>query len=68
MNGQTPSYFQSSIARRYDVPEPFAATDQMIASGWTLEQWRGELLPLDTNLLNTLREEQSGWNLSLKQR
>jgi hypothetical protein len=68
MNGQTISYFQSSIARRYDVPEPFAATDQMIASGWTLEQWRGELLPLDNNVLNALGEEQSGWNADRKPR
>jgi len=68
MNGQTLSYFQSSIARRYDVPEPFAATDQIIASGWTLEHWRGELLPLDKNLLNALGEEQGGWNADRKQR
>ena len=68
MNGQTLSYFQSSIARRYDIPEPFAAPDQIIASGWTLEQWRGELLSLDKNLLNTLGEEQNGWNTNHKQR
>ena len=67
-NGQTLLYFRSSIARRYDVPEPFAATDQMIASGWTLEQWRGELLPLDNNVLNALGEEQSGWNADRKPR
>ncbi|MGB7208386.1 MAG: hypothetical protein WBD27_06990 [Pyrinomonadaceae bacterium] len=68
MNGQTLSYFQSSIARRYDVPEPFAETDQIITSGWTLEQWRGELLPFDKNLLNALGEEQKGWNADRKQR
>jgi hypothetical protein len=66
INGQTLSYFQSSIARRYDAPEPFAAPDQIIGSGWTLEQWRGELLPLDNNVLNALGEEQSGWNADRK--
>ena len=62
MNGQTISYFQSSIARRYDSPQPFAAPDQIIAGGWTLEQWRGELLPLDKDLLHALSEERSVWN------
>ena len=68
MNGQTLSYFQSSIVRRYDAPEPFAQPDQIIASGWTLEHWRGELLPLDKNQLNALNEERSGWNAGIQKR
>lgn len=68
INGQTISYFQSSIARRYDSPQPFAAPDQITADGWTLEQWRGELLPLDKDLLHELSEERSVWNTNDQKR
>ena len=56
-NGQTLSFFQSSASRRHILPEPFATNDQITASGWSLEQWRGELLPLDQSLLTALSEE-----------
>ena len=60
-NGQTVSYFQSSIARPDEILAPFATADQIGAAGWTLEQWRGELMPLDKGVMTALSEERSLW-------
>ncbi len=62
VSGKNLSYFQSSVARRYESPAPFAASDQVIAAGWTIEQWRGEILPFDKGLISALGEEQKLWN------
>lgn len=61
-NGKAISYFQSSIARRFEVPAPFTAAEQLLTNGWTLEQWRGELLPRDERILRMLSEEKSVWS------
>ncbi|MGH8500476.1 MAG: hypothetical protein ACRERV_16945 [Methylococcales bacterium] len=61
MSGQTVPYYQSSMTQRPDIPAPFASPDQIVASGWTLEQWRGEQLPLKDDAVRALSEEQSEW-------
>ncbi len=62
MSGQTVPYYQSATTGRPDIPTPFASPDQIVAYGWTLEQWRGELLPLKDDTVQALNEEQSEWN------
>ena len=62
MSGQTVPYYQSATTARSDIPTPFASPDQIVGSGWTLEQWRGELLPLKDDTVQALSEEQSEWN------
>lgn len=58
LDGRTISYFQSSsAAARQTIPEPFAALDRLVADGWTIEQWRGEILPKDANSIQILAEE-----------
>ena len=56
LDGRTISYFQSPPAG-LNTPEPFAALDRLVADGWTIEQWRGEMLPKDTNSAQMLAEE-----------
>ena len=51
LDGRTITYFQSKPAAALTpAPEPFAALDQLVAGGWTMERWRGEsLAPNDKN-------------------
>lgn len=57
MDGRTITYFQSPAAKRFDTPLPFAPLERIVSNGWTLEQWRGELMPKQENSLNLLAEE-----------
>ena len=57
LDGRTITYFQSPSSKRFDTPAPFAPLEQIVSSGWTLEQWRGELLPKGENSMNLLDEE-----------
>lgn len=58
LDGRTISYFQSlSPLARQTAPEPFAPLDRLVADGWTIEQWRGEMLPKDTNSAQILTAE-----------
>lgn len=57
LDGRTLTYFQSASAARFDAPEPFTSMEKVIASGWTIEQWRGEILPNNENSSNMLAEE-----------
>lgn len=57
LDKRTITYFQSPATNHFEMPEPFAPLDRIAAAGWTLEQWRGELLPKDANALQTLAEE-----------
>lgn len=57
LDKRTLTYFQSPATNHFEMPEPFAPLDRIAAAGWTLEQWRGELLPKDANALQTLAEE-----------
>lgn len=57
LDKRTITYFQSPATNHFEMPEPFAPLDKIVAAGWTLEQWRGELLPKDANALQTLADE-----------
>ena len=57
LDGRTITYFQSPSSKRFDTPAPFAPLEKVVSSGWTLEQWRGELLPKEANPMNLLEEE-----------
>ncbi|CAN5477373.1 hypothetical protein BH10ACI1_BH10ACI1_15350 [soil metagenome] len=57
MDGRTITYFQSASTKTFEMPAPFAPLEKIVSSGWTLEQWRGELLPKQENSLNLLAEE-----------
>lgn len=57
LDKRTITYFQSARANRFELPEPFAPLERIVAAGWTLEQWRGELLTKDENAARLLDEE-----------
>lgn len=59
LDGRTISYFQSASATtsRQSAPEPFAALDRLVEGGWTIEQWRGEMLPKNANSAQILTAE-----------
>ena len=57
LDKRTITYFQAARANNFEMPEPFAPLEKVVAAGWTLEQWRGELLPKDLNAAQILAEE-----------
>ncbi len=59
LDGRTITYFQSKPAvASSPAPEPFAALDKLVAGGWTMERWRGELIaPNDKTSVQILAEE-----------
>lgn len=57
LDKRTITYFQSPATNHFETPEPFAPLDEIVAAGWTLEQWRGELLPKGENAWRVLAEE-----------
>lgn len=57
LDKRTITYFQSSATNRVEMPEPFAPLERIVAAGWTIEQWRGELLPKTENASRLLDEE-----------
>lgn len=57
LDRKTITYFQSSSTNRFDIPAPFAPLEKIVSAGWTMEQWRGELLPKKENNLQILEEE-----------
>ena len=57
LDRRTITYFQSASVNRFDIPAPFAPLDKIVSAGWTLAQWRGELLPKNENNLQILEEE-----------
>ena len=57
LDGKTITYFQSASVDRFDIPAPFAPMEKIVSAGWTMQQWRGELLPKQENLARTLEEE-----------
>lgn len=64
-NPGTITYFRTRSERVYQVPNPFSAPEQLVAMGWTIEQWQGELLALDESTIDALRE-QDQWLRSQK--
>ncbi len=57
LDGRTITYFQSALVNAHDIPAPFAPLEKIVSAGWTLAQWRGELLPKNENNLQILEEE-----------
>ncbi|CAA9393306.1 MAG: hypothetical protein AVDCRST_MAG74-1128 [uncultured Pyrinomonadaceae bacterium] len=59
LDGRTITYFQSKPAVTLSpAPEPFAALDKLVAGGWTMERWRGEMVaPNDKTSVQILAEE-----------
>ena len=59
LDGRTITYFQSKPAVALSpAPEPFAALDKLVAGGWTMERWRGEMVaPNDKTSVQILAEE-----------
>ena len=57
LDRRTITYFQSSSINARDIPAPFAPLETIVSAGWTLEQWRGELLPKAENQSQTLEAE-----------
>ncbi len=57
LDGRTITYFQSASTGRFDIPAPFSPLEKIVSAGWTLEQWRGELLPKNENTHRYLEEE-----------
>lgn len=57
LDRRTITYFQSASVNRFDIPAPFAPLEKIVSAGWTMEQWRGELLPKNENNLQILEEE-----------
>ena len=57
LDRRTITYFQSASTSRFDIPAPFAPLEKIVSAGWTLEQWRGELLPKSENSTQILEEE-----------
>lgn len=57
LDKRTITYFQSATGNHFEMPEPFAPLDRIVAAGWTIEQWRGELLPNAENASRLLEEE-----------
>lgn len=57
LDERTITYFQSNSVSGYQLPTAFAPLDEIVAAGWTIEQWRGEILPDDKQNLVSLREE-----------
>jgi hypothetical protein len=56
-DGRSVSYLQSPSTKAFEIPSAFTSLEKVLASGWTIEQWRGELLPKNGNSLNILEEE-----------
>lgn len=57
LDKRTITYFQSASSSNFNVPEPFAPFEKIVAAGWTIEQWRGELMPNGEKVLRLLDEE-----------
>lgn len=57
LDKRTITYFQSSRTNPIEMPEPFAPLERVVAAGWTIEQWRGELLPKNADAARILAEE-----------
>lgn len=57
LDGRTITYFQSASTDRFDIPAPFAPLEKIVSAGWTLAQWRGELVQNDRNSAQILAEE-----------
>lgn len=57
LDRRTITYFQSTSVNRFDIPAPFAPLEKIVSAGWTMEQWRGEILPKVETQAQILEEE-----------
>ena len=57
LDRRTITYFQSASTDKFEIPAPFAPLEKIVAAGWTMEQWRGEVLPKPENQQQILEEE-----------
>ena len=70
LDGRMITFFQSP-SEQYTIPAPFIAADALVSGGWTLEQWRGDLLPKPVEserFLEILNEEKRLLEVAEKQR
>lgn len=57
LDRRTITYFQSTSVNARDIPAPFAPLEKVVSAGWTMEQWRGEILPKAETQAQILEEE-----------
>lgn len=57
LDRRTITYFQSTSVNARDIPAPFAPLEKIVSAGWTMEQWRGEILPKAETQAQILEEE-----------
>ena len=57
LDRRTITYFQSASTDKFEIPQPFAPLEKIVSAGWTMEQWRGEILPKPENQQKILEEE-----------
>jgi hypothetical protein len=57
LDRRTITYFQSATTDKFEIPAPFAPLEKIVSAGWTMEQWRGEVLPKQENQQQILEEE-----------
>ena len=57
LDKRTITYFQSTSVDRFNIPAPFAPLEKIVSAGWTMEQWRGEILPKPDNTNQILEDE-----------
>lgn len=57
LDRRTITYFQSTSVNAGDIPAPFAPLEKIVSAGWTMEQWRGEIMPKAETQAQILEEE-----------
>lgn len=67
LDRRTITYFQSASTDKFDIPAPFAPLEKIVSAGWTMEQWRGEIMPKQENTNQILEEEKRLLNHIRKQ-
>lgn len=58
-DGRTISYFQSPSTKTFEIPPAFASIEKVLASGWKIEEWRGELILNSEDSTGLLEKEKS---------
>lgn len=57
LDRRTITYFQSASTDKFEIPAPFAPLEKIVSAGWTMEQWRGEIMPKQENPTQILEAE-----------
>jgi len=53
------SIFYLEAGNNQPTPPPLAEIEQLTASGWKIQHWRGDVLPLNTEILDSLKEQEA---------